>query len=34
MNPKILKLSADDQEEELKFELDTLSSLTFEERLK
>jgi hypothetical protein len=32
--PTILKLSADDQDKELEFELDYLSSLTFEERLK
>jgi hypothetical protein len=32
--PMILKLSADDQDKELEFELDYLSSLTFEERLK
>ncbi len=32
--PKVLKLSADDEEKELEFELDYLSSLTFEERLK
>ena len=31
--PRILKLSADDEEKELEFELDYLSSLTFEERL-
>lgn len=30
----ILKLSADDEEKELDFELNYLSSLTFEERLK
>jgi len=33
-NPHILKLSSDDEEKELEFELDYLSSLTFEERLK
>jgi len=32
--PRILKLSADNEEKELEFELDYLSSLTFEERLK
>ena len=32
--PRVLKLSADDEEKELDFELDYLSSLTFEERLK
>jgi hypothetical protein len=32
--PGVLKLSADDQEKELEFELNYLSSLTFEERLK
>jgi hypothetical protein len=32
--PMILKLSADDEEKELDFELNYLSSLTFEERLK
>lgn len=32
--PWVLKLSADDEEKELEFELDYLSSLTFEERLK
>jgi hypothetical protein len=32
--PRVLKLSADDEEKELEFELDYLSSLTFEERLK
>jgi len=31
--PWVLKLSADDEEKELEFELDYLSSLTFEERL-
>src|SRR4030042_1971865 len=31
--PRVLKLSADDEEKELEFELDYLSSLTFEERL-
>jgi len=31
---KVLKLTVDDEEKELKFELDYLSSLTFEERLK
>jgi hypothetical protein len=30
---RILKLSRDDEEKELEFELDYLSSLTFEERL-
>jgi hypothetical protein len=30
----ILKLSIDDEEKELEFELNYLSSLTFEERLK
>jgi hypothetical protein len=30
----VLKLSAGDKEKELEFELDYLSSLTFEERLK
>ena len=30
----ILKLSGDDEEKELEFELNYLSSLTFEERLK
>jgi hypothetical protein len=30
----ILKLSVHDEEKELEFELDYLSSLTFEERLK
>jgi hypothetical protein len=30
----ILKLSVDDEEKELEFELNYLSSLTFEERLK
>jgi len=33
-NPSILKLSADDEEKELEFELNYLASLTFEERLK
>ena len=33
-NPHILKLSSGDEEKELEFELDYLSSLTFEERLK
>ena len=33
-NTRVLKLSADDEEKELEFELDYLSSLTFEERLK
>lgn len=33
-NPFILKLSSDDEKKELEFELDYLSSLTFEERLK
>jgi hypothetical protein len=33
-NPMILKLSVDDEEKELEFELNYLSSLTFEERLK
>ena len=33
-NPHLLKLSSDDEEKELEFELDYLSSLTFEERLK
>ena len=32
--PSILKLSSDDEKKELEFELDYLSSLTFEERLK
>jgi hypothetical protein len=31
---KVLKLTVDDEEKELEFELDYLSSLTFEERLK
>ncbi len=31
---RVLKLSVDDEEKELEFELDYLSSLTFEERLK
>jgi hypothetical protein len=30
----LLKLSSNDEEKELEFELDYLSSLTFEERLK
>ncbi len=30
---RVLKLSAHDEEKELEFELDYLSSLTFEERL-
>ena len=30
---RVLKLSADDEEKELEFELDYLASLTFEERL-
>jgi len=30
---RVLKLSTDDEEKELEFELDYLSSLTFEERL-
>jgi len=33
-NPHILKLSSDDEKKELEFELDSLSSLTVEERLK
>ncbi len=33
-DPHILKLSSDDEKKELEFELDYLSSLTFEERLK
>ena len=33
-NTSILKLSADDEEKELEFELNYLASLTFEERLK
>ena len=33
-NTRVLKLSADDEEKELEFELEYLSSLTFEERLK
>lgn len=33
MESRVLKLSADDEEKELEFELDYLSSLTFEERL-
>lgn len=32
--PWVLRLSASDEEKELEFELDYLSSLTFEERLK
>ena len=32
--PRVLKLFADDEERELEFELDYLSSLTFEGRLK
>jgi hypothetical protein len=32
--PSILKLSSDDEKKEFEFELDYLSSLTFEERLK
>jgi hypothetical protein len=32
--PGVLTLSADDEEKELEFELNYLSSLTFEERLK
>ncbi len=31
---RVLKLAVDDEEKELEFELDYLSSLTFEERLK
>lgn len=31
---KVLKLDVDDEKKELEFELDYLSSLTFEERLK
>jgi len=31
---KVLKLTVDDEEKELKFELDYLASLTFEERFK
>ncbi len=31
---KVLKLTADDEEKELEFELDYLASLTFEERFK
>jgi len=31
---KVLKLAVDDEEKELEFELDYLSSLTFQERLK
>ena len=30
---RVLKLAVDDEEKELEFELDYLSSLTFEERL-
>jgi len=33
-NMHLLKLSLDDEKKELEFELDYLSSLTFEERLK
>ena len=33
-NTSILKLSTDDEERELEFELNYLASLTFEERLK
>ena len=33
-NPHLLKLFSDDEEKKLEFELDYLSSLTFEERLK
>jgi len=33
-NPYILKISPDDEKKELEFELDSLSSLTVEERLK
>jgi len=33
-NPYLLKLFSDDEEKKLEFELDYLSSLTFEERLK
>ncbi len=32
--PRILKLADNDEEKELEFELDYLSSLTFEERFK
>jgi hypothetical protein len=32
--PRVLKLPANDEEKELEFELDYLSSLTFEERIK
>jgi len=32
--PRVLKLSSGDEEKELEFELNYLSSLTFEERLK
>ena len=31
---RVLKLAVDDEEKEFEFELDCLSSLTFEERLK
>ena len=31
---RVLKLAVDDEEKELEFELDYLSSLTFEKRLK
>jgi len=31
--PRVLKLSVDDEEKELEFELDYQSSLTFDERL-
>jgi len=33
-NPYILKISSNDEKKELEFELDSLSSLTVEERLK
>ncbi|OGQ01385.1 MAG: hypothetical protein A2026_15685 [Deltaproteobacteria bacterium RBG_19FT_COMBO_46_12] len=33
-SPYILKISSNDEKKELEFELDHLSSLTFEERLK
>ena len=33
-NTRVLKLSVDDEAKELEFELEYLSSLTFEERLK
>jgi hypothetical protein len=33
-NSSILKLSSDDEEKEIEFELNYLASLTFEERLK